>query len=395
MTTPPPAPTRLPWASTAAVLAVQLVGGHFAAQDQTERVALDPAGYALLVAGPLLLLARRHHPALVAWGTSLLTLAYLGAGYPFGPVFLSVLIGTFDAARTGHRHAAWGALGLLWLARLAGGHWLYRWLPPAGDGPVDWAADTATAAWIVALLALAELARARRERQLREERERAEATRRRADEERLRIARELHDILAHSISVIHVQAGVGLTLLDSDPEQARASLTTIKAASKEALGEVRQVLEALRAPGAAPRAPSPGVARLPELLAQARDAGLEVTLTTEGDPTDLPPGTDLAAFRIVQEALTNTVRHSASRTAHVRLHHAPDGLRLTVDDAGPATGDPRGPGGNGLVGMRERAAALGGAVTATTRDDGGFTVTAHLPHPHPGAPAHDTPRETG
>ncbi|SOD63013.1 Histidine kinase [Streptomyces zhaozhouensis] len=397
MTSPLTAVARLPWASTAAVLLVQLVGSHFAARDQPERVALDPGGYALLAAGPLLLLARRRHPAAAAWGTAALTLLYLGAGYPYGPVFLSVLVATFGAAVAGERSAAWGALGTLWLGRLISGHWLHRWLPPEDDGPVDWASDTATAAWIVALLALAELARARGERHRREERERAEAARRRADEERLRIARELHDILAHSISVIHVQAGVGLALLDSDTEQARASLTTIKAASKEALGEVRQVLQALRAPGAAPRAPSPGVDRLPELLAQARDAGLEATLTTEGRPTGLPPGADLAAFRIVQEALTNTVRHSASRTARVRLAYTPDGLRLTVDDEGPATGDPRGAGGNGLVGMRERAAALGGGVTATTRDDGGFTVTADLPYGPPGPPAHEdtTPRENG
>ncbi len=135
------------------------------------------------------------------------------------------------------------------------------------------------------------------------------------------MARELHDVLAHSISVINVQAGMGLALLDSDPEQARTALTTIKTASKEALGEVRQVLDTLRGPGEAPRAPAPGLDRLPELVEQAGSAGLTVDVTTEGTRAKLPPGADLAAFRIIQEALTNVVRHSGSRHARVRVRH--------------------------------------------------------------------------
>jgi len=224
---------------------------------------------------------------------------------------------------------------------------------------------------------VSELARVRREQWARERAERARAERRRADEERLRIARELHDVLAHSISVINVQAGVGLALLDSDPEQARTALTTIKAKSKEALGEVRQVLDTLRAPGAAPRTPAPGLDRLPELVEQAASAGL--TVTVEGEPPRLSPGADLAAFRIVQEALTNVVRHSGSREARVHIEHGEGRLRLTVDDDGPATGADAGGTGNGLAGMRERAAALGGTIEAGTRPDGGFRVLAVLP----------------
>ncbi|MFE0516827.1 sensor histidine kinase, partial [Streptomyces sp. NPDC058964] len=202
--------------------------------------------------------------------------------------------------------------------------------------------------------------------------------RRRADEERLRIARELHDVLAHSISVINVQAGVGLALLDTDPEQARTALTTIKAASKEALGEVRQVLDTLRAPGAAPRAPAPGLDRLPELVEQAAGAGL--TVDVEGAPPSLPPGAGLAAFRIVQEALTNVVRHSGSRHARVCFEDDDGGaLRLRIDDDGPANGAEAGGSGNGLAGMRERAAALGGTIEAGPRPDGGFRVLAVLP----------------
>jgi signal transduction histidine kinase len=195
----------------------------------------------------------------------------------------------------------------------------------------------------------------------------------------MRIAQELHDVLAHSISLINVQAGVALALMDERPEQARTALTTIKEASKEALGEVRQVLSTLRAPGDAPRAPAPGLDRLPELLEQAAAAGLRAELTVEGERTPLPPGADLAAFRIVQEALTNIVRHSESRAARLVLVYAPGCVQVRVDDDGPAAAGGETGGGNGLVGMRERAAALGGSIEAGPRPDGGFRVDARLP----------------
>lgn len=340
---------------------------------------LDGWARILLLLGPALLVVRHRHPVAVVYGVSAVTLVYLGAGYPYGPVFVSLAVACFAAVVSGHRRAAWGAVALLWTGHLLIGHWLYRWLPPTGDGPAPWTQELGITAWILAVLAVFELVRVRREQWSRERLERAAAARRRADEERLRIARELHDVLAHSISVINVQAGVGLALLDTDPEQARTALTTIRAASKEALGEVRLVLDTLRAPGAAPRAPAPGLDRLPELLDQAAAAGLTVTAAAEGRPQTLPPGADLAAFRILQEALTNVVRHSGSRTARIRLAWRTDGLELRVDDDGPATGNPGGGSGNGLAGMRERAAALGGTIEAGPRPDGGFRVIARLP----------------
>ncbi|MDT0309940.1 histidine kinase [Streptomyces sp. DSM 44917] len=377
---------RLPWASSAAVAVVQLVGSHFASENQTGHVRLDLLARALLLAGPVLLLLRLRLPTLAALGTSAVVLAYLSLGYAPGPVFLSAVLAAGSAVIAGHRHAAWVSLGALWAGQVLLGHGLHRWLPPEGDGPHAWQQDAALAAWTAALLAVSELIRSRREQWAKDRAAREEAERRRADEERLRIARELHDVLAHSISVINVQAGMGLALLDSDPGQARAALTTIKAASKEALGEVRQVLDALRTPGgAAPLAPAPGLARLPELTEQAARAGLAVTTATEGDPVALPPGADLAAFRIVQEALTNVVRHSGSRAARVLLRYAPGGLDLRIDDDGPATHAPTG-GGNGLLGMRERAAACGGTATAGPLPEGGYRVSAHLPA-RPAAPA--------
>ncbi|WP_405809896.1 sensor histidine kinase [Streptomyces sp. NBC_00210] len=371
--------TGVPWLSTVAVTVFVLVGTAFSARNQPDREQIDAFGRLLLIAGPAFLLLRNRWPVVCVFGVCATALVYFGGGYPYGPLFFIVAVGTFAAIASGHRRAARWAVGGLWVGHLLVAHWLYRYLPPRGDDAAPWGQELVIAAWVVAILAASELVRVRREVWARERVERAAAEKRRADEERLRIARELHDVLAHSISVINVQAGVGLALLDTNPEQARTALTTIKAASKEALGEVRQVLDTLRAPGEAPRAPAPGLDRLPELVEQAAGAGLSVEVETEGERTALPPGTDLAAFRIVQEALTNVVRHSGSRTARVRIAYALGRVVLRIDDVGPATGSDAGGSGSGLVGMRERAAALGGTIEAGTRPDGGFRVLADLP----------------
>ncbi|MFC7846568.1 sensor histidine kinase [Streptomyces sp. NPDC057382] len=393
---------RWPWRSTLVVAVFVLAGSAFAGRAQHgERADLDLYARLLLLVAGGLLLWRKRHPVAVVFGTAAVVMLYLGGGYPYGPVFLTVAVACFSAVVAGHRAAAWAAMGTLWAGHVLLAHWLYRWLPPAGDSAASWSEEIVVATWVVAIASVAELARVRREQWARERAERAGAARRRADAERLRIARELHDVLAHSISVINVQAGMGLALLDSDPEQARTALTTIKAKSKEALGEVRQVLDTLRAPGDAPRTPAPGLDRLPELVEQAASAGL--TVEVEGAPPRLAPGTDLAAFRIVQEALTNVVRHSGSRHARVHLTYDAAALRLRVDDDGPATGSDEGGSGNGLAGMRERAAALGGTIEAGPRPDGGFRVRAVLPltagsaageagNPH-GRPGARRPRE--
>ncbi|MFJ3516799.1 sensor histidine kinase [Streptomyces sp. NPDC090131] len=367
------------WRSALLVAVFAQIGAGWAAHSQSGRVALDGFARLLLLLGPALLVVRHRYPVAVVYGVSVITLVYVGAGYPYGPVFLSLALACFAAVVAGHRRAAWGAVGLLWAGHLLIGHWLYRWLPPAGDGPTPWAQEVGITAWVLAVLAVAELVRVRREQWARERAERAAAERRRVDEERLRIARELHDVLAHSISLINVQAGVGLALLDSDPEQARTALATIKAASKEALGEVRQVLDTLRSPGEAPRSPAPGLDRLPELVEQAAAAGLSVNVSVDGKARALAPGVDLAGFRILQEALTNVMRHSGSHTARIRLTWQPNVLELRVDDDGPATGGVSDGSGNGLVGMRERASALGGSVEAGPQADGGFRVVAGLP----------------
>ncbi|MGW2857784.1 sensor histidine kinase, partial [Streptomyces sp. NPDC001215] len=294
--------SRLPWRSTLLLTVLVIVGTHAAALDRQQgRAPLDVFAHALLLVASGALLWRQRHPVTVAFVTSVAATVYLGAGYPYGPVFLTVAVGCFGALVAGRRTAAWTAVGVFWAGHVLVAHRLYRWLPPSGDSAASWGQELVVTAWVVAFLAVAELVRVRREQWARERAERAQAARRRADEERLRIARELHDVLAHSISVINVQAGVGLALLDADPEQARTALTTIKAASKEALGEVRQVLDTLRTPGDAPRAPAPGLGRLPELVEQAASAGLAVTV--EGAAPRLAPAADLALdFRPVHRA---------------------------------------------------------------------------------------------
>jgi signal transduction histidine kinase len=197
----------------------------------------------------------------------------------------------------------------------------------------------------------------------------------------LRIARELHDVLAHNISLINVQAGVALHLIDERPEQARGALSAIKDASKEALGELRSVLDVLRQTDERPpRSPTAGLARLDELVSRATAAGLEVRTEVDGSPRPLAAGVDLAAFRIVQEALTNVARHAGPATAIVRLAYGERELTLQVDDDGrgrPADATPAG--GSGIAGMRERAIALAGTLDAAARPGGGFQVRARLP----------------
>jgi signal transduction histidine kinase len=214
-------------------------------------------------------------------------------------------------------------------------------------------------------------------------RDRAEQdARRRLDEERLRIARELHDVVAHTMATINVQAGVAAHVLPTRPEAAAESLQAIKTASKEGLRELRAILNVLRqADDADPTQPAPGTAQLDALIAGARRAGLDTTLTVTGEPFPLPAAVDLAAYRIVQESLTNAIRHAGPATAAVSLTYQEDELRIDVTDTGPGpkVSAAAGQAGHGLAGMRERAAAVGGIVETGPGPRGGFRVAAWLP----------------
>jgi signal transduction histidine kinase len=209
-----------------------------------------------------------------------------------------------------------------------------------------------------------------------------EDARRRVDEERLRIARELHDVVAHTMATINVQAGTAAHVLPTRPEVAAEALQAIKAASKEGLRELRAILNVLRqADDADPTQPAPGTAQLETLVAGARRAGLETTLSVTGTPSRLPAAVDLAAYRIVQESLTNAIRHAGPAQAVVSLCYRGAELRIDVADTGrgqSASAVSEGAG-HGLAGMRERAAAVGGSVETGPSPGGGYRVAARLP----------------
>jgi signal transduction histidine kinase len=213
------------------------------------------------------------------------------------------------------------------------------------------------------------------------ERTRDEAARRKAMEERLRIARELHDSLTHSISVIQVQAGVAVHLARKRGEEVPTALAAIQEASTDAARELRATLTVLRREN---DRDGSGLGQMPSLVARARAAGLPVTVTVTGTERALPPGVDQAAYRIVQEALTNVSRHAGQARASVRLRYEPSALTVQVDDDGKTASAQSSAPGLGLIGMRERVSALGGRLHAGPQAGGGFQVRAELPLPGPG-----------
>jgi signal transduction histidine kinase len=200
-------------------------------------------------------------------------------------------------------------------------------------------------------------------------------------EERARIARELHDLVAHNVSVMVVQAGAERHALSEDQAATRETLTSIEQAGRQALTEARRLLGMLRRTDEAEGLePQPSIARVGDLVEQVERAGLPVTLTVEGDPLPLPAGVDLCAYRVVQEGLTNALKHAGPAHADVLLRYGPAGLDIEVRDDGRGTGSTNGDGaGHGLIGMRERVTLYGGRLTTGPRDGGGFEVRAHIP----------------
>lgn len=333
---------------------------------------------ALAVAGPLTLLAARRMPGPTVAAVSAFALADLLFAPFAGPPFVALAFAIVSAMARGA--AVWAAASVAagWttavLVMSFGGR---EWHPPQ---------------IVLATLALAACFAAGaviRVRSTRFAERRAESARLRQsaeERERVRIARELHDVLGHALSQITVQAGVGLHLFDRDPEQARAALANVKETSKTALDEVRAVLGVLRE-GEAPLVPQPGLADLPALVAGARGPGHDVTLDDRLDGAAPDRATQFAAYRIVQEALTNAIRHSGARRVRVRLERltsADGALRVTVEDDGRGFGaadpaDPADAGRRGILGMRERAALLGGTVQVGDGEGGGARIAAVLP----------------
>ncbi|WMX46211.1 histidine kinase [Streptomyces roseicoloratus] len=334
--------------------------------------ALPAVGGPVLVAvGGLALAARRRAPVVVLAVTGLCAVGYQAAG--FDVLTVAYLVAVYGVVRAGHRVlAATASASLLVALQLTA--LVFR------DGPVGvvsvQARGTLEIAWLVAAFAAGEAVRQAEQRAEEAERTREETARRRADEERLHIARELHDSLTHQISVIKVQSEVAVHVARRRGENVPEALLAIQEAGREASRELRATLEALRDDDTAP---PHGLDGVPELVERAGRTGLEATLTIEGERHDVPAAVGRTAYRIVQESLTNVVRHAAATTASVRIDYRPDTLALRIDDDGKATPDCAPVPGVGLLGMRERVTALGGLLRAEPRGEGGFTVLAELP----------------
>jgi signal transduction histidine kinase len=348
---------------------------------------LDLPGYALLACSGLVLTFRRRYPPVTVFAIAAMTVVYQARHYPGAPTLLALGIAVLVALASAKRREVW------WTAIMAYAAWCAAVHPGAGHA-VGVAAVT-----VGSLLFLeAPLGAARMAGQMSREQARAaeERRRRKQSEERLRIAQELHDVLGHHLSLIHLQAGVGRHLIDRQSDQPAAvldtvkqTLDTIKQASAEALREVRTMLDTLYPTAeAAPLAPSPQLDRLVELTG---NAGLPVRTTVTGTPRPLPASVDRAAYRIVQEALTNVRRHAGiGASATVTIAYRPDELLVEVDDdGGDVIGPPGVPvvDGNGTSGMRERATTLGGSLTAGPLPRGGWRVHARLPLAEPAAEA--------
>ncbi|GGQ04101.1 two-component sensor histidine kinase [Streptosporangium pseudovulgare] len=348
----------------AALLVTGLAGRHSATGP-------DLLGYALLAAGGLALAARRRAPVPVLAVTGLCVVGYQAAGFDVPAV--PYLFAVYAAVRAGHRTvtvaASVAVLALLPLAALASG------LHDTGEAFAQ-ARGALEMAWLIAAGAAGEALRQAERRAEEAERTREETARRRADEERLHIARELHDSLTHQISVIKVQAEAAVHVARRRGEQVPEALLAIREAGREAARELRATLEVLRDDA---KSPPPGLDHVPELVERARTTGLDAKLTVEGRRHDVPAAVDRTAYRIVQESLTNVARHAAAATASVRIDYRPGTLAIRVDDDGRATPEDVPAPGVGLLGMRERVTALGGRLRAEPRGEGGFTVQAEIP----------------
>lgn len=345
--------------------AIGVVGTIFADHGRTMGTVLDGKGVALVLAAALILVVRRRWPGPVLIASAVITSIYLISGYVYGPIFLSFLVAVYTAARhlplAKSLPPAGASLAILLLHLFSGNE---QTLPGAyGVIPAS--------AWVVVPFAAGLIVRTSKESAARA---RAETIRRHVDDERLRVAQEVHDIVGHGLAAIKMQADIALHLLERKPGQAAPALEAISRTSSAALDELRATLAAVRHPSPLGH----GLVKLEELAGRMREAGLEVEIATSGAARELPAIVDLTGYRVVQESLTNVLRHSGTRQALVNLEYEPETLRIKVSNQILRPPGPGGGGGLGIPGMRERVHALGGRFSAGPRD-GLFEVLAELP----------------
>jgi signal transduction histidine kinase len=389
-------PFRLP------VQAQDVLLGLFVAVMQVQGTVAKPAdvgsrpltdfgylGFVLLTGSGLVLAVRRRWPVAVFLTVAVASLVYYASGFSDGPGWIGLFVALYTLTAYGDGRTSLVIAGV-GITVLAAG-----WLIAAADiepaAAIGWVFFRIAASVMAA--ALGESVRSRHvtaaealERARLAERTREEEARSRVDAERLRIAREVHDTVAHAVAIINVQAGVTAYLLDKRPEGAREALVTIEQTSAQALHELRAVLGVLRDSDNG-RVPRPGLEQVGDLTAMAREAGLDIKLEATSSTAPLPSAVDHTAYRIVQESITNVIRHVGPTRVTVALDYGADALEVRVTDEGDrdAAGDdaagsppPAGPG-RGIVGMRERCGLLGGELTAGPRPTGGFEVRARLP----------------
>ncbi|MEU1176288.1 sensor histidine kinase [Streptomyces sp. NPDC005820] len=344
----------------------------------------DPLSLLLMTLGAVALVFRRRAPMTVLAVTGTLSVVESITGDPRAPVAMSAVVALFTVAATTDRATTLRA-GLVTMTALTSAAMLagpLPWYAQENLGILAWTGIGATAG--DAVRSRRAVVQAIRERAERAERTREEEARRRVAEERLRIARDLHDVVAHHIALVNVQAGVAAHVMDKRPDQAKEALAHVREASRSALNELRATVGLLRQSGdpEAPTEPAPGLDRLDELAGTFRSAGLLVEVARADHETKLPAAVDLAAYRVIQEALTNVQKHAgADAKAEVSVVRVGPHIEITVLDDGdpgaeeaPVTG-----GGHGLLGMRERVTALRGTLTTGPRYGGGFRVHAILP----------------
>lgn len=362
------------WGVAAAVTGVSLVGGSVSAPEQAH---LTPVASVLLAVAGMSLVARTRAPVVVLGATAACTLGCVALGLG-SPASLAFLVAVCVAVRAGHRAVTVAvAVAMLVAVPLV---LLVGVSEPSLEAALAQGRDALPLAWLVAAGAAGEALRQADRRADEAERTRDEAARHRAAQERLHLARELHDSLTHQISVIQVQSEVAVHLARKRGEEVPDALLAIRDAGRGASRDLRATLQALRDDSTHP---PPGLDDLEDLVERARAAGLEASMRIDGSRHEVPGTVERTAYRIVQEALTNVARHASARTASVRVAYEPRTLVVQVDDDGPARAgaqpDTGAGAGVGLLGMQERVTALGGRLEAAPRPDGGFTVRAELP----------------
>ncbi|MEU1406178.1 histidine kinase [Streptomyces sp. NPDC005728] len=343
----------------------------------------DPLSLVLMTLGAAALVFRRRASKTVLAVTGTVSVIEFFTGDPRAPVAMSAVVALYTVASRTDRTTTW-RIGLLTMTVLTAAAMLggsLPWYAQENLGVLAWTGIGATAG--DAVRSRRAVVQAIRERAERAERTREEEARRRVAEERLRIARDLHDVVAHHIALVNVQAGVAAHVMDKRPDQAKEALAHVREASRSALDELRATVGLLRQTGdpEAPTEPAPGLSRLQDLVGTFRNAGFLVEVARADHGTDLPAAVDLAAYRIVQEALTNVQKHAGTDAkAEVSVVRIGPNVEVTVlDDGAGADAEPGAGGGHGLLGMRERVTAVGGTLTTGPRYGGGFRVHAILP----------------